>query len=1056
MFTPRGAIYRKQRGLLRIMLCCLLVLLVVGASPAAAPAHAAVEPRPALAPNATWVAYNDCVLAGTPANPANTNAIKCSENATGALRRFDTGVNTGVTVSVTTTGTNVIVLDTSSNRGAIPNAGTDAYQTFYGFANMLGGVQLNARLATVTVTFTGLDAGKTYTYATSANRNLTTNVNRTFISIQDVNNTSLVNESTEGASISSVGLSNDTTSFVTANNSANGYVARWSGIQPGPDGDFVVVYSVDTSSGQTTAYGPSVFLLAEEEPNADPAIYVSGTLTPFQTPAGTPSIPQSYTVSAENLASDLTITAPADFGLATASEGPYTTSLILTPVDGVVAATSIYARFDRASMGSSSGVIQHTSEGAPFVERSVSGTATGPTLTLAGAPGPFYSAAGVASPAQNYTISGTYLAGDVTISAPADFTLALASEGPYTASLVLSPVDGTLPSTLVFARMQRAAAGTSLGAIRHESSGAETRELAVTGTAYTWRAYNDCFLSGSANPANTTTIACALSQSGAGLRNFDSGAALPVTVSITAGSVAEATTGLQAASGTDAAHTFSGFANIVGNLRLTTSGASVVLAFTGLNPARTYTFATSANRANSGASAITIFTLEDVANTSLTNASTPGVTISTALIEGDTSAFNTADNTASGYVARWSGVQPGADGDFTVRFTPSGSEGYGPNVFLLAEELAVAHPEITVSGSLSAFTTLQGLPSAVQTYTVTGADLSGPVTISAPDGYELSNDGAYATSLVLPESGGVLAETSISVRLHSAITGNYSGNITHTSPGAQTVELAVSGKVEPGVALNAASGPGGSLTLEPAGGVYAPGTIVRLRPQAGDGYRFSGWSGANAADLVENGDGSWTITLNADAGVMADFLALGPVTYPIDLMAGWNLVSFPVHPQSTAITDVLATVQGSFDMVYAWDASGAHAGSGNWLRYDNEPLTEDTLAALDEKAGFWIHMTVADRLEVTGAYPQQSSVGLQTGAGGWNLVGCASPLGGPLSAYLAGAPAGMLYGYQASAAQAWSLYDPSAPGYASNLAALRPGRGYWMRASSAGVWNLPY
>ena len=40
---------------------------------------------------------------------------------------------------------------------------------------------------------------------------------------------------------------------------------------------------------------------------------------------------------------------------------------------------------------------------------------------------------------------------------------------------------------------------------------------------------------------------------------------------------------------------------------------------------------------------------------------------------------------------------------------------------------------------------------------------------------------------------------------------------------------------------------------------------------------------------------------------------------------GWNLASFNLQPPDTDITTVLSSLSGSYDLVYAWDASGAHS-----------------------------------------------------------------------------------------------------------------------------------
>jgi hypothetical protein len=239
--APRRAPFTKVSQILVIL---ILLTALVGLQ--AAPVGAA----------AGWTAYNDCVVASTPANPANTTAIVCyTNNTTGSLKNFDTGATLAANVTVTTSGS-VGVQDQSAQWGSIPNSGTDAYTTFNGKANIIGGIRMyNTNASYVTLTIAGLSAGETYTFATTANRNDSTYTGR---------KTTFTISGVDAATNASTGTIDSTyaTSFVTGYNTVNGYVARWTGIQPGSDGTFAVKF---TNSGtETTAYGPSVFMLSEE------------------------------------------------------------------------------------------------------------------------------------------------------------------------------------------------------------------------------------------------------------------------------------------------------------------------------------------------------------------------------------------------------------------------------------------------------------------------------------------------------------------------------------------------------------------------------------------------------------------------------------------------------------------------------------------------------------------------------------------------------------------------------------------------------------------------
>ena len=125
------------------------------------------------------------------------------------------------------------------------------------------------------------------------------------------------------------------------------------------------------------------------------------------------------------------------------------------------------------------------------------------------------------------------------------------------------------------------------------------------------------------------------------------------------------------------------------------------------------------------------------------------MTRTTTALPDDTAAFSTGENTSTGYVARWTNIQPGSDGDFKVRTEAnSGYYGYGPSVFMLKEEASGPQYTLTVnSGAGGTVTrnpdqvsysqgqqvTLTAVPNTGYEFTSWGGDLSGsnnPTTIT--------------------------------------------------------------------------------------------------------------------------------------------------------------------------------------------------------------------------------------------------------------------------------------------------------------------------------------
>jgi hypothetical protein len=108
-----------------------------------------------------------------------------------------------------------------------------------------------------------------------------------------------------------------------------------------------------------------------------------------------------------------------------------------------------------------------------------------------------------------------------------------------------------------------------------------------------------------------------------------------------------------------------------------------------------------------------------------------------------------------------------------------------------------ATPTINVTGSaFSAFSTTAGTPSAAQTVSVSGSNLTGNITITPPAGYQVSSDGiTFSSSVSLTPVSGSVAATSISVRLSGASAGSFSGDVSFASTGATTQTRAVTGTV---------------------------------------------------------------------------------------------------------------------------------------------------------------------------------------------------------------------------------------------------------------------
>lgn len=215
--------------------------------------------------HADFVAYNDCIHGGSPANTTIYSGYMGDgggfETPSGLLKDYTTGAWTSVTATMA--GSNI-----SGSTSAAPGAGTDAYNVFNGKVN-LGDWSTSYNSSSSNwyyqVTFTGLDPTKNYEFVTTANRNSSSYAGdgaaSRWTKFSIIGADTYTNASTAGV----VQISSDVVSFNTGYNTLNGYVASWTGITA-TDGSFTV-RSENVGAGGPgevrKSYGMEGFMLKE-------------------------------------------------------------------------------------------------------------------------------------------------------------------------------------------------------------------------------------------------------------------------------------------------------------------------------------------------------------------------------------------------------------------------------------------------------------------------------------------------------------------------------------------------------------------------------------------------------------------------------------------------------------------------------------------------------------------------------------------------------------------------------------------------------------------------
>ena len=144
-------------------------------------------------------------------------------------------------------------------------------------------------------------------------------------------------------------------------------------------------------------------------------------------------------------------------------------------------------------------------------------------------------------------------------------------------------------------------------------------------------------------------------------------------------------------------------------------------------------------------------------------------------------------------------------------------------------------------------------------------------------------------------------------------------------------------------------------------------------------YDFSGNAAFNADStqatltLTDGGAGDDDGIAN---GVIINSTGLGYTFSPISVSAGWNLISLPKQPANISTEDVLSSIAGKYESVWAYI-------NGQWKSYDPEQPFFGDLTTMQAGIGYWIKMKAAGELTVSGS-ETSASITLYDG---WNLVG---------------------------------------------------------------------
>ena len=208
-------------------------------------------------------------------------------------------------------------------------------------------------------------------------------------------------------------------------------------------------------------------------------------------------------------------------------------------------------------------------------------------------------------------------------------------------------------------------------------------------------------------------------------------------------------------------------------------------------------------------------------------------------------AYATADLTATPiYIRLKAGRSAGNYNGEIISNTGGGAS--AANVSCNGSVTADVTPQITVSTLTDFGNNVINTISAEQIYSVAGSNLTANIEITPPTGFEISTtsgSGFVASPgiLTLLQTDGSVSSTSIYVRFVPTLIQLHSGNISHTSSGVTTVNVAVSGS---GIA--ASSGPQVVISQVYGGGGNSGATytndFIELFNRGTSGVNLNGWS----------------------------------------------------------------------------------------------------------------------------------------------------------------------------------------------------------------------
>ncbi|MXV52553.1 T9SS type B sorting domain-containing protein [Pedobacter sp. HMF7647] len=522
-----------------------------------------------------------------------------------------------------------------------------------------------------------------------------------------------------------------------------------------------------------------------------PSISVNPTSLTFTAQLiNTTSASQQYNLSAANLdGSDVTVTVSGPYTISKTSGGAFGSSLTFSSADFGNFPLSIYVQFKPIVTGAATGTITHAGGGVasgPTV--SLTGTGIAEQLTASTASIDFGSQdINTNSASKPYILSGTNLSGDVNVTVPAPFSVSRDNTS-FTNSITYGASEFSSPQT-VYVRFSPASTGNASGVVSNTSVNVANIDIPLTGIGTSSAPAPKIVISelygGGGNSGavykndfielyNPTTSAVDLTgwsvqyTSAAGTGNW--------TVTPLSGTIASKGYFLiQEAKGTGGT-TDLPTPDITGTIAMAGTAGKVILSnstvvLSGANP----TGNSIVDKVGFGPTA-----------TGFEGTAPTAVLTNTTSAERKANAASTAASMAFGGADELLGNGYDTDdnaSDFVIS-QPN------PQNSSLAEPPAPSNnPVLTASSTNLTFVQAVNTTSLSQKYTLSAANLAGPVSLSTTAPFSISKDNANFSTTAEFTAAELATTQTVYIHFSPTVAGTNTGTISHTSANASQLIL---------------------------------------------------------------------------------------------------------------------------------------------------------------------------------------------------------------------------------------------------------------------------